>query len=467
MFKMTNVAMVSALLVSCAVEPVDPVSTQTHEVSVVPMDLCPMLPAALQGQSAHRYEGRTGAFYQTAAYLAPAYPRPGDALSVVLALRKEGSAPTVRMTTDGWATQSDVKGARLCSTENHEVYIVELGRFDHEATVEFAVYATVPSSSGTYWMTNNGENFRFEVRAAPALGWVGDTHLRVAGNYIPADLAPAEQPLGVYTQTHPMGAAKSVALFVQAVGQGAPQRVVMSADVDFAGPHHSNSQWKATIPAELLKNGVPLHYWIRAEGEGGAMRWDSRDGKNYSLTPTRYHVTWAGGFGSYLPSNESYRSGFFNADLSTSTGCVSHGVSLSSYSERAVRVYVPGITDRSYVDKTSLAGAAAIIRTEVYSNLSEEGEPSQWAGMPVEFATQVGNDFVYTFFPFTQFCDGGGFSPYPDGDYKFKLRFSTDAGRNWYWRGSLEGPLGGDDLTLTLNARCSYFNRLDRCLPPR
>ncbi len=456
-----NVIVLSALFAGCAVEPAT-LSTQSHEVSVVSLDLCPSAPTVLQEQVAHRYDS-----YPGAVYLAPAYPRPGDELFVVVAFPSyhllDRSSARIHMTTDAWAAQQELEMERHC-TERDEVFVASLGRYDAGSTVEFAVRVQDLYLGSDLWLNNHDQNYRFAVQSAPALAWLGDTHVRVAGQYIPSELVPADQPVGIYTQTYPMGAASQVELFVRLPGQADAQKFLMTIDMDFAGPQGSNSQWLATVPAELLPGGQQIDYWIRAEGENGEVIWDSRDGRNHQLNPQSYSVVWAGGFGAYRPASDGYQQGaLFNADDSTSIGCWNHGASLSSYRERAVRVYVPGLTDRAYSDSEILKGAAAIIRVEAFANLGDAGE---WIAIPARrFAKQIGNDFVYGFFPFIQFCNGGGFSSVADGSYQFKLRFSTDNGKTWFWRGSNNGPLGGENLTLNFAQRCSYFNDPTDCLP--
>ncbi len=292
-----------------------------------------------------------------------------------------------------------------------------------------------------------------------ALTWVGDTHLGVAGVWLPPTLSPAAgHPLDVYTQTYPIGSADRVDLYWVDAG-GTVESAPMTVDADGVGSYGNNTQWRATLPGEALDDGQTVQYWIRAQGQDGRVLWDSRDGQNYAVTPVHYEVAWMGGLGSWRPVSGDYlEGGLFNSDGATATGCWNHGVSASSYRERAVRVWVPGLTDRA-LDDAELAAASAMIDVELFTDARVGG----WQARPARFAERWGNDFVYSyrFVDFTPVCiDGLG-----DGTYAFKLRGSTDGGASWFWRGTDNGPYGGDNLKVQYAARCSYFDDPTDCIP--
>lgn len=288
-----------------------------------------------------------------------------------------------------------------------------------------------------------------------ALEWLGDTHLRVDTTWLPPSLAPAAgRDLDVFTQTYPIGAATRVELH-WSDGGGSAGSAPMSLDADGVGAWGNNSQWRGRIPAEVLADGRPLYYWIRAEDGVGGERWDSREGQNYQVTPRRYDVGWIGGLGAYRPINGEYQPGYlFNADGSTSTGCWNYGVSASSYRTRAARVWIPGLTDRD-LSAPELAAATALLRFEVYTDARAEG----WTGIPATFVRREGNDFLYSFrfVDFTPVCVPG----LGDGTYEFKLRASATDGADWLWRGGADGS----DLRVQYAARCSYFNDPYDCIP--
>ena len=464
MSKHTLLMLLPALIAGCGND-TPTTASRRQEVAIVPMALCNELPAPLQGAQSQRYEG-----FPAFIYLAPAHPRPNDELFVVVDERYATGNPTqvaVRYTHDGWKTTDDLKAALSCgSSRGPGVFVTSLGR--HGAgVVEFAVQVQNSSYGGEVWQNNGGKNYRFAVNTPPALAWVGDTHLRVQERYIAPEMAPANQPLQVYTQTYPMGAAKRVALFVLPAGSTTPTELTMSANMDQAGPNNANSQWATEIPAALLKAETEVRYWVRAEDFEGRVLWDSRAGQNYSLRPRAYALGWAGGLGSYRPVSSAYSAGYlFDQDGATAIGCWNHGVSASSYVERAVRVYVPGLSDRSYANDELRKAAASFIRAEIFTNLrhSSQNPAGDWQGVAAQFARQQGNDFVYRFLPFSFMCTGGG-PAISDGDYRYKLRFSTDGGQSWSWLGSEFGRSGGENLSLRFRGKCSYFNDADDCLP--
>lgn len=292
-----------------------------------------------------------------------------------------------------------------------------------------------------------------------ALTWVGDTHLGVAGVWLPPTLAPAAgHRLDVYTQTYPIGSAARVDLY-WLDGSGAVDSAPMVVDADGVGSYGNNTQWRASLPGDVMVDGQTVQYWIRAQGQDGRVLWDSRYGDNYRVEARRYDIAWMGGLGSWRPVSGDYvEGGLFNRDGATATGCWNHGVSTSSYRERAVRVWAPGLTDRA-LDDAELEAASAMVDVELYTDAGTSG----WQARPARFAERRGNDFVYSFrfVDFTPVCiDGLG-----DGTYAFKLRGSTDGGAHWFWRGSANGPGGGDDLLVQYAARCSYFDDPTDCIP--
>lgn len=118
---------------------------------------------------------------------------------------------------------------------------------------------------------------------SPVVTWIGDTHLRYDGWWIPASAVMSRRPLEVYTQTWPKRTATAVTLFwkVDDVVSSCP----MEIDLEDAGARHENTQWRATIPAEAFEDGRAVEYWVRADDLAGRSLWDSNDGKNHRLEP--------------------------------------------------------------------------------------------------------------------------------------------------------------------------------------
>ena len=307
----------------------------------------------------------------------------------------------------------------------------------------------------------------FSSSGSGAIEWVGDTHLRVGDVWLPPTLAPAEgRDLDVYTQTFPVGAARTVELYWANSEYTQVDSAQMTLDADGVGQFGNNSQWHGSVPSQGLQAGAVTHYWIGEEqiaafvdDYDGNVVYDSQSGANYHVQPQRYDVGWIGGLGSYRPVNGDYIAGaLFNNDDSTSTGCWNHGVSFSSFRARAARVWIPGLTDRD-LDDAERAAVAAMIRFEVFTDARADG----WTGIPAQLVRREGNDLLYQFMfaTFTPVCVPGLF----DGTYGFKLRASTDDGVSWFWRGTEAGPSGGDNLLVQYAPRCSYFNDPFDCIP--
>lgn len=115
--------------------------------------------------------------------------------------------------------------------------------------------------------------------------WVGDTHLRYDGYWIPSEHVMSNRDLEVYTQTYPRGAVDEVRLYWRVASEGVVGDVAMDLDVDHVGPYQQNVQWKARIPGDVLRAESVVQYWIRAQGKGADVLWDSRGGDNYDVVP--------------------------------------------------------------------------------------------------------------------------------------------------------------------------------------
>jgi len=126
---------------------------------------------------------------------------------------------------------------------------------------------------------------------SPVVTWIGDTHLRYDGCWIPASAVTSGRALDVYTQTWPNKTATAVTLFWM-VG-GIVSSCPMKVDLEDAGARHDNTQWRGRIPADVFEAGRPVAYWIRAEDAARREQWDSNGGKNHVVIP-RDEVTLFG-----------------------------------------------------------------------------------------------------------------------------------------------------------------------------
>ncbi|MBW2730925.1 MAG: hypothetical protein JRH20_00945 [Deltaproteobacteria bacterium] len=441
----------------------EPVSTQSPSV-IVDFPSCEGLPAGIHGARAREvYDGGVG----LSVYQVPAYPLAGEELFFFVKVPGERNITTLdaRVTYDKWVTHADLPLQKWCATASTNwVWGISLGSHGAGTSIETAVHQ-VFTSSWTHeprdgWGNNRGANYRFDVESENPLEWVGDTHLRTDGGYLPAEAVGVGYPLDVYTQTYPMGSARQVELFWANSDYSRVQSASMTLDTEHVGSGRNNDQWRATLPVELVA-GEELHYWVRSEDASGQVRWDSAGGGNYHVTPRTYDVVWGGGFGSYYFNRDGSGSysegGLFNADGSTSTGCWTRGGRLSS--TRAIRIYVPGLTDRTYTGDAESRAASRALRAELYTNARSGG----WTTLPMRFLAQVGNDFVFGF-QFVRFAPGCILN-LPDGDYEYKIRVSGNAGHDWFWIGTEAGPDGGANRKVGYQQHCSALNQPDDCMP--
>jgi hypothetical protein len=172
--------------------------------------------------------------------LAPGQARPGQPLTLVVGERVGAPVRVLaRMTSNGWGQQTDLPLADWCDVPNGLRYHgATLGAWAAGTVLEVAVRLDAQDGSHNQrWLNNGGRNYRVEVRAPTALGWVGDTHLRISEQTIPADLVPGGQALEVYTQTWPMGAAEHVTLHWANANYSKMGSATFGFDLERAGPN--------------------------------------------------------------------------------------------------------------------------------------------------------------------------------------------------------------------------------------
>jgi hypothetical protein len=390
-------------------------------------------------------------------YVAPARPRPGNEIFVIFHSPSSFASVTARYTADRWASQQDVRldDWKCDVPSGGTVYGASLGAHPTGTPIELAIH--FKNYAYDEWYENQGANFRVDVSPPEPLSWAGDTRLAYGGLPIATDLIAAGRPLQVYTQTYPQSTNATVELSWQ-TRSGTKSSVRMVP----AGTFGNNDQWVGEIPTQALVDGEELKYWIRAVDGFGNERHDSANGANFSITPRTFTVGWIGGFGSYRPSSGAYLEGGLFTGLSTSTGCVNQGVGLSGYRSRAVRVYVPGLTDRSYANADERRAAASLLQVAVWS------PRGSWPLMSSRMLAQVGDDFVYGMLEYTDLCNGGGGGNVRDGVHPYHVVASTDSGSSWAVRGESEeldgvtslsaNVVGAFPLAFTFAVNGSYWN---------
>lgn len=220
--------------------------------------------------------------------------------------------------------------------------------------------------------------------AGPALAWIGATSLAYAlpeapvGSppyeiTIPASFVVAGNDLTVSTQTYPGGAATAVTLYWANADYTAVASAPMALTASNAGSYGDNDSFRAVLPGSALAGGEVTHYWVVAQDAAGDVLYDSNGGANYAFTPRGLSIGWAGNLGAYDAQGgpDYYRVGaLFNADLSTTVGCVENGY--DDYQIQAAQVYVPGLTDQGYTGDLATA-VTAILQAQLWTNLQPTG----------------------------------------------------------------------------------------------
>ncbi len=450
--------------------------TSSDALSIVqPESICKTIPDSLRGKRATTLELGMPSYAAPGKLLfAPHRPNPQDDMSIVFESNDRtdsgySTKVSIRYTTDGWTHWQEKDMGDLCETvDGRRVYGVSLGKLDAGTEIEFAAkYEKSLSAYGIInsgWLNDGGKNFSVRISAPSPLQWLGDTQARQYGLDARAGSVAANHQLQIVTQTYPADAQANLTLYYADASYKTIRSIPMMLDADGVGANRNNAQWVAAIPGGDVKAGQIVKYWIRGDDASKTVNWDNNAGQNYTVTPKAMTVEWIGGFGGYRPIYNEYfeHSSFFDTDLATATGCWNHGASLSSYSSRAVRVNVPGITDRVFASDEDARKAASLLTVEAFTNAHANRD---WAAYPARFAHQVGADFVFTFFEYTDVCAGGGdlSRGVADGEYEYKIRASADKGASYAWRGADDGA----NLKLHYAVGCSYFNNRNDCMSTR
>ena len=439
--------LVAATLTACST-PAPEVATATQQPGD-PFELsgCDGIPADFDLAATRETRESSGSLL-----VSPALPEPGQPVWVLVKSLfpryydypgPARQAAFLRHSGNGWA---ETPMTDLCPDSVWPVWGENLGAQPEGTVVRFAIRQRMPASFQTEetWMNNRGRDYEIEYRHREP--WVGGSRLVLAGEAAPADAIAAGVDLTVLAETYPMGAARAVELRWEVPSTDARGSVAMTLDRTAAGPYGNNAQWTAVVPGSVLRGGAQVRAHVTARFADD----QAIDDAALSFVPRGFEVQWAGGFGQYRPTARDYREGdLFEDDLSTDLGCFNHGASTSSYVERALRIWAPGITDR-HDGAASNAALASLLRVEIVSDM-----PAPYTTRTARFADQRNNDFVYTFFPFGDFCFGG--VTLPDGTYHYRVRISADGGQTWRERG-LADQLGGEgSLEVRFRHDCSYF----------
>jgi len=107
-----------------------------------------------------------------------------------------------------------------------------------------------------------------------------------------------------------------------------------------------------------------------------------------------------------------------------------------SFTHFGLEVFVPGVTDKAWPEAQARRIAEKFLRVEVASDLFSKQPGGAWSGQPMEYATRLGNNFVYAF---KVYAGSGASYGIPDGVYGYKFRASCDGGATWTWLGTDAG----------------------------
>ena len=217
---------------------------------------------------------------------------------------------------------------------------------------------------------------------------------------------------------------------------------------DGEGPNGDNDRFQGTLPGAALPAGQTVHYWVQATGVDGRILFDSNNGANY--TPVPRALLGQLGRGIWARTTSQGGVGFFengklfNADLSTTVGCVEDGA--DDYWIQAIQVYVPGLTDQGYTGNLACRRFVAHPRPAL-----DQPAARGWGPIALACKTGLGNNDVCDL-QLTEFPRGRQLlsrtATSRSGTTSYKVRFSVDDGATWYWVGSIDGDGGGQNLNV-------------------
>jgi dextranase len=195
-----------------------------------------------------------------------------DELWINTATRPLGAATSARVV---WSTDAGTNWNSTALTGNGDdgtssLWHVNLGTFPPGTVVFYAVEGTFPTN--TVWDTNSGANYRANVKALSAVGWMGYTYTYPKqGEIDPGD------DLWINTETGPKGAATTVrALFT-------------TNNVDWTwveltpnGANDNNDLWHVNLGQ--FPEGARVEFVLEATGAVGDPYWDNNYWQNYYAT---------------------------------------------------------------------------------------------------------------------------------------------------------------------------------------
>jgi hypothetical protein len=390
---------------------------------------------------------RLGSESGWALFQTPGDPGAGD--RVVLVALCDGSRPfanaLAHASFDGGQNWSDHPAAPTGT--KGEGWLFDLGAHPAKAALQVALKLYGPD--GELWLNHAGQDIRTSVGEPAGLEWLGTVELKQDG--VPRAVGEplyASHDLEVAAQTWPPSPDTRVLVRYQIDG-GAAREARMRLTSVKAGQYGHNLGWTGRLPTAELPKGSRLTWTIEAQAAGTTRREDD-GGKGYaaeiSLDPPA--PTWAAAKEQWwAPQEAGVRNlpepfVFDPGQLDVGWGPVP-----------AIELYVPGITD---LPKSEDFATGGFVKVEGYSPFFSGRPEGEWRGEPLVFRERSGNNWRFRWnlirgqegIPGAAGLAPQGTQQLAEGDYRFKLRVSTDGGRTWVWLGTGDLPQGGSDRTL-------------------
>ncbi len=393
-------------------------------------------------------------------YATPGVPAPTAPVKVVMRVRNvwgpDAPALSLHLSTDGWATTRDLRGATRAPTRDLDgvpdvAVVFPLGAVGATGRADWATHL-----GGDVWLNNHGQNYHLSAPKAADLTYVGDVAASVSGLPIAAteDSAPAGQLLQVSAQSYPPALNHSLTLLYSLDGLASVHEVPMALYAVGAGPFGGNVQRTATVDLSGLAAGTQVTYWVRG-GDGTHTLYASNGGANYHVRVVPApDLGWVGA-GSYSftkchmgPGGTCQAGWFWFPGLSDPLDLTPDAFQVYAAAPApGVEIYAAGLSDL-HPD----GSAAGLLRVQVMSPFFSGAAAGAWTTHDLRYRETSGNNYRYTW-DVRQYIVGGmpaiGVTDPPNGDYPFKFRVSSDGGATWHWLGTAAWPDEGGDRTFS------------------
>ncbi len=191
--------------------------------------------------------------------------------------------------------------------------------------------------------------------------------------------------------------------------------------------------------------------WFSNSDRTGCVGWDSAFGEDYTFPIDRAvaqgpTVGWAGDVRFVIVGDRRDDRGDVDPAYYWDRW---QGVPLAS--EIEVQAWIPGLSDQRYADDGAARAAAEAVFAVAETDAVAGDGPDGWGEVPLRFAGQRGNNFVFTW----PLVGLRGAAPVPDGLYAYRFALSTDGGRTRYHVGAADGR--DRRVVLAADVACGLF----------